>query len=95
MDTKLILAIAAAVLIACDAADTYMIIHHGKGHEANFLGMKQMIQKMGVIPALLFTHVAMLVAIILEYPALKLWFFQFVCVMYGAALVNNLRVWRK
>ncbi len=43
------------LLIALDAADTYMIVHHG-GQERNKWGMQQMIAKMGLIPALLFSH---------------------------------------
>lgn len=55
MNFQALILFLAILFILLDALDTYMIVHHG-GREINRFGMRQMVQKMGLIPALLSSH---------------------------------------
>ncbi len=94
MNANTILAIAACVLIILDAIDTYMIIHHGKGREANPT-MSWVIGKVGLVPGLLSTHGLVIAVLSIEYRAMPTWSTGLIAAFYLALLVNNLRVWRK
>lgn len=81
-----ILFFGAILFVALDALDTYMIVHHG-GREINKLGMKQMIQKMGLIPALICSHGALIGLLFYWRASFPEWFlaaflFAFVVIFY-------------
>ena len=83
---------AALALIVLDAIDTFMIVHHGKGHEAN-PGMRWLIARLGLIPGLVLSHLALMVLMCCYYREMPLLTMVVICAGYAFLFVNNMTVW--
>ena len=95
MNLKLVLLIISLVGVVLDAWVTYYLVRTGKGTEANFLGMKQLISWFGLGPALAYSHIALCIYLILKFAILPILVFKFIAALEIVVVLNNVHVYYK